>query len=97
METLEGLKRGSLVVLCCGEEDTLGVRQAGHTSVSQPGAGLLEPIYAKEFAGLDVVVFYDAGEEQEARNDALKLLDAGVRSARIVVWPPEAPHGSDPI
>ena len=95
METIEGLEQGSLVILCCGEEDTLSVRQAGYASVSQPGAGLLEPVYAKEFAGLDVVVFYDAGEEQEAHKDALKLLDAGVRNARIVVWPPEAPHGTD--
>jgi hypothetical protein len=31
------------------------------------GAGLLEPAYAKEFRGLEVVVFYDAGEEQGKR------------------------------
>jgi hypothetical protein len=41
------------------------------------------------------LIFYDAGEEQEARKDALKVLNAGVRSARIVVWPPEAVHGTD--
>src|SRR5215217_723012 len=41
MENLGGLEPGCLVVLCCGEEDTLSVRQAGYTSVSQPGAGLL--------------------------------------------------------
>ena len=95
METLEDLEPSALIILCCGEEDTLGMRQAGYTSVSQPGAGLQEPVYAKEFAGLDVVVFYDAGEEPEAHKEALKLLNAGVRSVPIVVWPPEAPHGTD--
>jgi hypothetical protein len=95
METLGDLEAGSLVILCCGEEDTLSVRQAGYASVSQPGAGLLEPVYAKEFADLDVVLFYDAGEEQEARKDALKLLEAGARSTRVVEWPPDAPHGTD--
>src|SRR5215213_5117029 len=95
METLEGLEPGSLVVLCCGEEDTLSVRQAGYTSVSQPGAGLLEPVYAKEFANLEVVVFYDAGEEQETRKDALKLKEAGAKNVRVVQWPPDAPHGAD--
>jgi hypothetical protein len=34
MENLGGLEPGCLVVLCCGEEDTLSVRQAGYTSVS---------------------------------------------------------------
>jgi len=95
METLEGLEPGSLVVLCCGEEDTLSVRQAGYTSVSQPGAGLLEPVYAKEFAEFEVVLFYDAGEEREARKDALRLLEAGVKNVRVVEWPPDAPHGAD--
>ena len=95
METLKDLEAGSLIILCCGEEDTLSVRQAGYTSVSQPGAGLLEPVYAKEFADLDVVVFYDAGEEQEAHKDALKLLEAGAQRARVVEWPPDAPHGAD--
>jgi len=84
-----------LVILCCGEEDTLSVRQAGYTSVSQPGAGLLEPVYAKEFADLEVVLFYDAGEEQEARKDALKLLEAGAKNVRVVEWPPDARHGAD--
>lgn len=64
METLGDLDAGSLLVLCCGEEDTLSVRQAGYASVSQPGAGLLEPVYAKEFADLDVVAFYDAGRNR---------------------------------
>jgi len=44
LETLGNLKQGSLVVLCCGEEDALSIRQAGYTALSQPGAGLLEPI-----------------------------------------------------
>jgi hypothetical protein len=61
LETLRDLKPGSLIVLCCGEEDALSVRQAGYTAVSQPGAGLLEPVYAGEFDGLEVVAFYDAG------------------------------------
>src|SRR5215207_8769163 len=95
METLEGLEPGSLVVLCCGEEDTLSVRQAGYTSVSQLGAGLLEPVYAKEFADLEVMLFYDAGEEQETRKDALKLKEAGAKNVRVVQWPPDAPHGAD--
>src|SRR5215212_1440335 len=95
METLEGLEPGFLVVLCCGEEDTLSVRQAGYTSVSQPGAGLLEPVYAKEFADLEVVVLYDAGEEQEARKDALRLLETGAKTVRVVEWPPDALHGAD--
>ena len=71
LETLGNLKPGSLVVMCCGEEDALSVRQAGYTGVSQPGAGLLEPVYAKAFEGLEVVVFFDAGDEHEARLDAL--------------------------
>jgi hypothetical protein len=60
LDTLKDLEPGSLGVLCCGEEDALSLRQAGYAAVSQPGAGLLEPVYAKEFAGLDVVVFYDS-------------------------------------
>jgi hypothetical protein len=95
LELLGGLEPGSPVVLCCGEEDALSARQAGHTALSQPGAGLLEPVYAKEFAGLDVVIFYDAGEEREARKDALKLLDAGARTVRTAVWPEDASHGAD--
>jgi hypothetical protein len=95
LETLGNLKPGSLVVLCCGEEDGLSVRQAGYTALSQPGAGLLEPAYARAFEGLEVVVFYDAGEENEARLDALKLLEAGARGARVVEWPKDEPHGSD--
>jgi hypothetical protein len=95
LETLGNLKPGSLVVLCCGEEDTLSVRQAGYVTVSQPGAGLLEPVYAREFDGLEVVVFYDAGEEHEAHLDALKLLEAGAKVTRVVQWPKDEPHGSD--
>jgi hypothetical protein len=95
LETLRDLKPGSLVVLCCGEEDTLSVRQAGYVTVSQPGAGLLEPVYAEEFDGLEVVVFYDAGEEHEARLDALKLLEAGAKGVRVAAWPQRAPHGAD--
>ena len=55
LETLRDLKPGSLIVLCCGEEDALSVRQAGYVALSQPGAGLLEPAYAGEFEGLEVV------------------------------------------
>jgi hypothetical protein len=95
LETLRDLKPGSLVVLCCGEEDTLSVRQAGYVTVSQPGAGLLEPVYAREFDGLEVVVFYDAGEENEARLDALTLIEAGVKGVRVAAWPQRAPHGAD--
>jgi hypothetical protein len=40
-------------------------------------------------------VFYDAGEELEAREDASKLLEMGAKSARVVQWPKDAPHGSD--
>ena len=46
METLRQHEPGSPVVLCCGEEDALSLRQAGYTAISQPGAGLLEPVYA---------------------------------------------------
>jgi hypothetical protein len=95
LEIVGNLEPGSLVILCCGEEDALSVRQAGYTALSQPGAGLLEPVYAKAFEGLDVVVFYDAGEEHEARLDALKLLEAGAKSARVVEWPKTESHGSD--
>jgi hypothetical protein len=95
LETLGDLKPGSLVVLCWGEEDALSVRQAGYAAGSQPGAGLLEPAYAKEFEGLEVVVFYDAGEEREACEDTRKLLKAGAKSTRVVEWPKDAPHGSD--
>src|SRR5215217_6935702 len=95
LETLKGLEPGALVVLCCGEEDALSLRQRGYTALSQPGAGLLEPVYARELAGFAVTVFYDAGEEQEAHKDALKLLEAGAESVRVVPWPKEEPHGSD--
>jgi hypothetical protein len=95
LETLRDLEPRSLVILCCGEEDALSLRQIGYTALSQPGAGLLEPVYAREFAELEVVIFYDAGEEQEARKDGLKLLEAGARSVRIVGWPPDDPYGSD--
>src|SRR5919107_1000910 len=95
LETVGNLEPGSLVILCCGEEDALSARQAGYTALSQPGAGLLEPVYAREFAGLDVVVFYDAGEEREACKDATTLLDAGAGSVRVVRWPDEAPNGAD--
>jgi uncharacterized protein DUF3987 len=95
LETLTDPELGSLVVLCCGEEDALSLRQAGYAAVSQPGAGLLEPAYARAFAGLEVVVFYDVGEEHKAREDALKLLEAGAKGARVVEWPKDAPHGYD--
>jgi hypothetical protein len=95
LETLEDLEAGSLIVLCCGEEDTLSIRQIGYTALSQPGAGLLEPAYAAEFEGLEVVVFYDAGEEAEAHKDALKLGQAGARLVCVVEWPPDVPAGSD--
>jgi hypothetical protein len=95
LETLGNLEPGSLVVLCCGEEDALSIRQAGYTALSQPGAGLLEPVYAKAFEGLEVVVFYDAGEEHDARLDALKLLEAGAKDTRVVEWTNDEPHGSD--
>jgi Protein of unknown function (DUF3987) len=95
LETLADLEPGSIVILCCGEEDTLSIRQAGYTALSQPGAGLLEPVYAGEFDGLEVVVFYDAGEEHEAHQDALKLLEAGAKGTRVVEWPKDEPHGSD--
>jgi hypothetical protein len=95
LETLWSLDPGSPVVLCCGEEDTLSLRQAGYVSVSQPGAGLLEPAYAKELAGLEVVVFYDAGEAKEAYEDALKLIEAGAKNVRVVEWPKDALHGCD--
>jgi hypothetical protein len=64
LETLAGIEPGSLVVLTCGEEVALSLRQVDYVAISQPGAGLLEPAYASEFRGLDVVVFYDAGEER---------------------------------
>jgi len=67
----------------------------GYTALSQPGAGLLEPAYAREMEGLEVVVFYDAGEEQETHKDAMKLPEAGAQEVRIVEWPPDAPNGSD--
>jgi hypothetical protein len=95
LETLGNLEPGSLVILCCGEEDALSVRQAGYVAVSQPGAGLLEPVYAKAFQGLEVVVLYDAGEEHEARLDALMLFEAGANGVRIVEWPQRVPHGAD--
>jgi Protein of unknown function (DUF3987) len=95
LETLGNLEPGSLVILCCGEEDALSVRQAGYTALSQPGAGLLEPVYAGEFEGLEVVIHYDAGEQHEARLDALKLLEAGAKVTRVVEWPKDEPHGSD--
>lgn len=81
--------------LNCGEEDALSLRSIGHTALSQPGAGLLEPVYARMLTGLDVVVFYDAGEEEEACKDALKLEQAGARRVRVVEWPLDAPHGYD--
>jgi len=95
LETLADLETGSIVVVCGGEEDALSTRQAGYVALSQPGAGLLEVAYAGEFVGLEVVVFYDAGEEHEARLDALKLLEAGAKSTRVVEWPIDEPHGSD--
>ena len=95
LETLGDPGQGSLVVLCCGEEDALSLRQAGYTALSQPGAGLLEPVYARELAGFEVVVFYDAGEERQARKDAAKVLEAGAREVRVVEWPPDAHHGAD--
>jgi hypothetical protein len=95
LETLEGLEPGSLMVLCCGEEDALSLRQVGLAAVSQPGAGLLEPVYAAAFGGFEVVVFYDAGEEEQARKDALKVLRAGAAKVRLAEWPSDAPHGTD--
>jgi hypothetical protein len=95
LETLKDLESGSLVVLCCGEEDALSLRQVGFTALSQPGAGLLEPAYAVELAGFEVVAFYDAGEEAEAHKDATKAVRAGAAGARVVGWPPDAPHGAD--
>ncbi len=95
LETLKDLEPGSLVVLCCGEEDALSLRQAGFTALSQPGAGLLEPAYAAELAGFEVVAFYDAGEEAEAHKDATKAMRAGAAGARVVAWPTDAPHGAD--
>ena len=42
-----------------------------------------------------MVVFYDAGEEGEARKDALTLLGAGAVATRVVEWPADTPHGAD--
>ena len=95
LETLKDADPGSLTILCCGEEDALSLRQAGYTALSQPGAGLLEPVYAREMAGLEVVVIYDAGEESEARKDARKISEAGVEDVRVAQWPPDAPNGAD--
>jgi len=95
LETLTNVEAGSPVILCCGEEDALSLRQAGYVALSQPGAGLLEPVYARELAGYGIVVFYDAGEEAEARKDAQKLLEAGVESVRVAEWPADAPNGAD--
>ncbi len=53
LETLTNVEPGTRVILCCGEEDALSLRQAGYTALSQPGAGLLEPVYAREMAGLN--------------------------------------------
>jgi hypothetical protein len=89
METLKDLKPDSLVILCCGEEDALSLRQIGFTALSQPGSGLLEPVYAREFAGFEVVVFYDSGEEAEAHKDGFKLLEAGAKNVQVIEWPPE--------
>jgi Protein of unknown function (DUF3987) len=95
LETLKDLEAGSLVILTCGEEDALSLRSVGYTALSQPGAGLLEPVYARMLADFDVVVAYDAGEQEEAYKDALKLKQAGDRRVRVVEWPSEAPHGFD--
>jgi hypothetical protein len=95
LETLRDLAPGSLVILCCGQEDAMSLRQVGYTAVSQPGAGLLEPTYAARLAGFRVVVFYDSGEEVEAHKDALKLSRAGAKEVRIAAWPPEVPNGAD--
>src|SRR5215203_527752 len=95
LEQLKDVEAGSLVILCCGEEDALSLRQLGYTALSQPGAGLLEPVYAREMAGLGVVVLYDAGEEAQASEDAIKLRLAGAAEVRVVEWPPDAPHGAD--
>ena len=95
METLKKHDPDSTVILCGGEEDALSLRQIGLTTLSQAGAGLLEPVYARELVGYDVVVFYDAGEETEAYKDALKLKEAGVESVSVVEWSPNAPNGSD--
>jgi Protein of unknown function (DUF3987) len=92
---LKNVEAGALVILCCGEEDALSLRQAGYTALSQPGAGLLEPVYAREMAGLRVVVFYDAGEALEASRDARKILEAGAQSVRVVEWPPNAQNSAD--
>jgi hypothetical protein len=95
LETADTLEPGSLVVLCCGEEDALSLRQIGYRALSQPGAGLVEPVYARELAGSEVVVFYDAGEDREARKDGLKLVEAGTESVRVVEWPTDAENGAD--
>lgn len=95
LETLKDVEAEVPVILCCGEEDALCLRQIGYTALSQPGAGLLEPVYAREMAGLEVVVLYDAGEEKEARKDALKLQEAGVGSVRVAEWEPGAPNSAD--
>jgi hypothetical protein len=55
LELLTNVDIRSPVVLCCGEEDALSLRQIGYTALSQPGAGLLEPVYAREMVGLGVV------------------------------------------
>jgi hypothetical protein len=95
LEILKNLQPESLVILCCGEEDSLSLRQIGFAALSQPGAGLLEPVYARELAGFKVVCVYDAGEELAARKDAIKVLRAGAAEVRVAEWPPEAPHGAD--
>jgi integrase len=95
LETFANVNTGTSVVLCCGEEDALSLRPVGYTALSQPGAGLLEPVYSREMAGLGVVVLYDAGEASEARRDAQKLLEAGAESVRVAEWAADAPNGAD--
>jgi len=95
LETFANVNTGTSVVLCCGEEDALSLRPVGYTALSQPGAGLLKPVYSREMAGLGVVVLYDAGEASEARRDAQKLLEAGAESVRVAEWAADAPNGAD--
>jgi len=95
LDSLDGLEPGDLVIVGCGEEDALSLRQSGYVALSQPGAGLLESVYARELEGFEVVVFYDAGEEEDARKDAGKLETAGAAGVRVVRWPSEAANGAD--
>ena len=92
---------GSPVLVCEGEADTICAISNGFNAITQTSKlKNWPPAHAQQFAGLDVVIAYDADQPgQEYAKWAAKSLAGVARSVRLLEWPEwmgRQPDGSWP-